>query len=127
MSFFRRTPPRLWLNAKRVNGAMSASLCAFERLEIKRRWMDPMKSFWAKIRLLKLFISMFEEWIHLLMEYQIPMEFCFPPILSKTDFHKVYGNILWKLTSTKFVENGISSLLWKIFYGILVPWCFWKM
>ena len=42
------------------------------------------------------------EWIHLLMEDQIPLKYGFPQILWKTEFHRVCG----KCTFHQFIYNN---------------------
>ena len=44
------------------------------------------------------------------MEDQIPMKYCFPLIMWKSEFHH---NVCVKLNSTEFVENKFQSF-WKI-------------
>ena len=34
-----------------------------------------------------------KEWIHLLLEYQIPLEICFPSILWNSVFHRIHGTL----------------------------------
>ena len=56
------------------------------------------------------------DWIHLLIEDQIPLEYCFPQILWKTEFQGIYGklnfpsiHLRWKIIFHKFYgkQNSI--------------------
>ena len=66
------------------------------------------------------------DWIHLLIEDQIPLEYCFPQILWKTEIQGIYGKLNFPSIHLRW-KIIISQILWKTeFHCIVVHINWWK-